>query len=336
MSELRKDPIVGRWVIIATGRAQRPSDFATPPEESWTTFCPFCEGNEDRTPKEILAYRPETTPANSPGWSVRVVPNRFPALQVEGDLDARGVGMYDMMNGVGAHEVFIECPQHVLSPTEYSAEHFSEVIRSYKERMLDLRRDKRLLFGMLFKNVGKLAGASLEHSHSQLIALPVVPKRIREEETGAYRFFDYRGRCVYCDMIRQEIGSGERVVTHMDAFIAFVPYASRFPFEVWVLPKEHQSHFEFISDDERKELAHCLRSVLLKLERALAKPPYNYIVHTAPFDQPPLRHYHWHIEIIPRLTRTAGFEWGTGFYINPVLPEDAARFLQDIDVSDQE
>jgi len=336
MSELRKDPVVGRWVIIATERAARPTDFSVKHPTPQGQFCPFCEGNESRTPPEILAYRSRGTAPNTPGWQVRVVPNRFPALKVEGDLDSRGVGMYDMMNGLGAHEVIIECPRHGVSPTQYPAEHFAEVFRCYKERLLDLRRDKRLVFGMLFKNVGQRAGASLEHSHSQLIALPVVPKRIREEETGGARFYGFHDRCVFCDMIRQETSDGERVVAQSDQFVAFVPYAARFPFEVWLLPKKHHSHFEFISDEERRQLAVDLRAVLQKLERALDNPPYNYIIHSAPFDQAPLRHFHWHIEVIPRLTRTAGFEWGTGFSINPVLPESAARFLQDIEISEQD
>jgi UDPglucose--hexose-1-phosphate uridylyltransferase len=332
MPELRKDPIVGRWVIISTERAKRPTmPKQDSPSESGG-FCPFCEGQEANTPHEIIAYRERNTRADEKGWRVRVVPNKFPALQVEGDLNKRGDGIYDKMHGVGAHEVIIECPFHEVSIARLSEENIREVLWAYRDRLVDLKKDQRLVYGMLFKNVGAQAGASLEHSHSQLIVTPIVPVNVWEEMTGSLEFFGYRGRCIFCDMIHQELGTEKRIVLDTPNFVAFCPFASRFPFEVWIVPKQHHSHYENIHKLEVDDLGTVLKTVLLKLEVALDKPPYNYIIHTAPFDTQMLPHYHWHLEIIPRLTRVAGFEWGTGFYINPVPPEQAAQFLQETEV----
>jgi UDPglucose--hexose-1-phosphate uridylyltransferase len=332
MPELRKDPIVGRWVIIATDRAKRPVAPRTEPLAPPGTFCPFCEGSEDKTPQEILAYRERGGGANARGWRVRVVPNKFPALQVEGELHKRGEGIYDKMNGVGAHEVIIECPHHEVTMANLSEENIREVLWVYRDRLVDLKKDPRLVYGMLFKNVGALAGASLEHTHSQLIVTPIVPINVWEEMTGSLEFYNYRGRCIYCDMIHQELASEKRVVLDTANFVAFSPFASRFPFETWILPKNHNSHYENIQKIEVDELGTVLKTILLKLEVALDRPAYNYIIHTAPFDAQTLPHYHWHIEIIPRLTRVAGFEWGTGFYINPVPPEQAAEYLRKTEV----
>ncbi len=332
MPELRKDPIVGRWVIIATERAKRPIMPKPEPQAQGGGFCPFCEGNEQNTPPEILAYRERTSRSNERGWRVRVVPNKFPALQIEGDLNKRGEGIYDKMNGVGAHEVIIECPFHEISIAKLSEENIREVLWVYRDRLVDLKKDPRLVYGMLFKNVGAQAGASLEHSHSQLIVTPIVPINVWEEMSGALEFYNYRGRCIYCDMIHQEASTEKRIVLDGANFVALCPFASRFPFEVWILPKNHNSHYENIQKMEVDELGTILKTVLLKLEVALEKPPYNYIIHTAPFDTQSLPHYHWHIEIIPRLTKVAGFEWGTGFYINPVPPEQAASYLMETDV----
>ncbi|MCS7238315.1 MAG: galactose-1-phosphate uridylyltransferase [Thermoguttaceae bacterium] len=331
MPDLRKDPIVGRWVIVAKSRARRPHDFDTSPARRPGGFCPFCEGQEDKTPPEIIAYRRPGTPPNGPGWRVRVVPNKFPALEIEGDLNKRGEGIYDMMRGVGAHEVIIESPRHLISTAELSEPELQEVLWAYRDRLTDLKRDRRLVYGMVFKNVGAAAGASLEHTHSQLIVTPIVPINVWEEMTGSLEFYNYRGRCVYCDMIQQELATEKRLVHDSPTFVAFCPFASRFPFETWILPKVHGSHFENIQPAGVEDLASILRTVILKLEAALDRPAYNYILHTAPFDTQELPHYHWHIEIMPSLTRPAGFEWGTGFYINPVPPEEAARFLREVE-----
>jgi len=332
MPELRKDPVIGRWVIIATERGKRPTDFKTEPQEPSDSFCPFCEGNEDKTPPEISAYRASGTEANKPGWRLRVVPNKFPALQIEGSLNKRGVGVYDLMNGIGAHEVIIETPEHHLDLTELSTDHIQDVMWAYRDRLTDLRRDARFTYGMVFKNVGKVAGASLEHTHSQIIILPTVPRTVADEMRGGKFFYDYRGRCIFCDIVDQEIESGERVVLDGEEFMAYEPYAARFPFETWILPKRHMSHYEDIPKPATEELAYCLKTTLRKIQKSLNRPPYNYIIHTTPFNLEDVEHYHWHMEIIPRLTKVAGFEWGTGFYINPVPPETAAEFLRNMQV----
>ncbi len=333
MPELRKDPIVGRWVIIAHERAKRPHDFKGEEQHVQGGLCPFCEGNEAHTPPEIIAYRERGTRPNGPGWRIRVVPNKFPALKVEGNLNKRGDGIYDKMAGIGAHEVIIESPKHHISMVELSEDNIREVLWVYRDRLVDLKKDSRLVHGMLFKNVGTAAGASLEHSHSQLIVTPIVPISVWEEMTGALEFFNYRGRCIYCDMVQQELSAEKRIVLDTTHFTAFCPYASRFPFETWIVPKAHSSHFENIPKPGVDDLGSMLRLVLNKLELALDNPAYNYIIHTAPFDHKELPHYHWHIEVIPRLTKVAGFEWGSGFYINPVPPEDAAGFLRDIEIT---
>jgi len=333
MPELRKDPIVGRWVIIAHERAKRPHDFTAETQlQAEGGFCPFCEGHEDKTPPEIVAYRERGTRPNGPGWRIRVVPNKFPALKVEGNLNKRGEGMYDKMAGVGAHEVIIESPQHHVSMATLSEDNIREVLWVYRDRLVDLKKDSRLVHGMLFKNVGAAGGASLEHTHSQLIVTPIVPISVWEEMTGALEFFNYRGRCIYCDMVQQELATEKRIVLDTPLFTAFCPYASRFPFETWIVPKHHSSHFENIPKPGVDDLGSVLRLVLNKLELALDTPAYNYIIHTGPFDHQELPHYHWHIEIIPRLTKVAGFEWGSGFYINPVPPEDAESFLRETEV----
>lgn len=333
MSELRKDPIVGRWVIIAEERGRRP---LAPHSEGGlvgAANCPFCEGNEVHTPNEILAYRTPTSTPNGPGWRVRVVPNKYPALGIEGRLHQRGVGLHDMMSGIGAHEIFVECPHHESSMARLSVDAIREVLWAYRDRLVDLKNDPRLVYGMLFKNVGAAAGASLEHSHSQLIVTPIVPINVQEEMSGSLKFFQYRGRCIYCDLVEEELASEKRVVFDSAEFLCFAPFASRFPFETWIVPKHHASHYENLRKSEVDELGSVLKTTLTKLERTLDRPAYNYVVHTSPLDSHPLKHYHWHIEIIPRLTRVAGFEWGTGFYINPVPPEQAAAALREADGS---
>jgi UDPglucose--hexose-1-phosphate uridylyltransferase len=291
-------------------------------------LCPFCYGNEQKTPPEVLAYRPGGGP-NQPDWSVRVVPNKFPALGIEGELNRQGEGMYDKMNGIGAHEVVIESPDHSLTMAEMSDQQIEEVLRAFRDRVDDLKKDTRFRYIVLFKNHGEAAGATLEHPHSQLIALPVIPKRVKEELEGARVYFDFKERCVYCDILRQETSAGVRVVTETDRLLVLQPWAPRFPFETWILPKRHESHFAQTEDATLQNLAWVLRSTLRKIDKVLEHPPFNFIVHSAPLQENQLAHYHWHIELIPKLTKVAGFEWGTGFYINPTPPEESAKFLRE-------
>ncbi|MBS1258811.1 MAG: Galactose-1-phosphate uridylyltransferase [Candidatus Scalindua arabica] len=329
MPELRREPVSGRWVIIATERAARPTDFQTNHHQPVkNSFCPFCEGNEDKTPPEIMAYRGNGSKADSSGWRVRVVPNKFPALRTEGEQNIHGEGIYEMMNGIGVHEVIIESPKHVVSLTELGNGNVEDVLRSYRDRLIEIKKDKRFVYGLLFKNVGVAAGASLEHTHSQLIATPIVPQLVENEMERAEAFFNNSSKCIFCDMIQQEIAVGKRIVTSTEKFISFTPFASRFPFETWILPKKHETHFENLQKFEIDELANVLKNTLAKLESALDFPPYNFIIHSTPFNIQKSEYFHWHIEIIPRLTNIAGFEWGTGFYINPMPPEEAAEILR--------
>lgn len=330
MPELRKDPVTGRWVIIATERAKRPSQYNKLIEERKGGFCPFCAGNEKSTPPEVLSYRPSSTPKDGEGWWLRVVPNKFPALQQEGVLKRSGHGMYDQMTGFGAHEVVIESPSHEQTFADLPEEQVQEIIWAFRDRTVELRKDPRMRYIMIFKNWGREAGASLEHPHAQIIGLPIVPKRVQEELGGSSKYFDYKERCVFCDMIRQEVEDNRRVVAENDSFIALMPFASRFPFETWVLPKEHTSFFNDIQKNQVVELSKIMKSLFVQMKSALDDPPYNFVIHTTPFDETgSVPYYHWHIEIIPKLTKVAGFEWGTGFYINPTPPEDAAKFLQE-------
>ncbi|HSW51562.1 MAG TPA: galactose-1-phosphate uridylyltransferase [Bryobacteraceae bacterium] len=333
MPEFRKDPITGRWVIVAVDRAMRPTDFVRDHVAPvGGRFCPLCHGHEEKTPPEVLAYRPNGGPPNAGGWSLRVVPNKFPALRVEGELSRQGEGLYDKMNGIGAHELVIETPDHMLTMGELTDKQVEDVFWAVRDRIVDLRKDFRLRYIIVFKNHGDGAGALLEHGHSQIVALPVVPKRMTEEIEGAKRYYDFRERCIYCDIIRQDIDGGSRVVLDTEHFVAISPYAARFPFETWVLPKKHVSHFESIEIPEVRNLGWIQRAIIRKLDKVLEKPAYNLMIHSAPIQDSAMAHYHWHIEIIPKLTKVAGFEWGTGFYINPTPPEEAARFLREVGI----
>ena len=329
MPELRKDPVTGRWVIIASDRAKRPSDFTRQQVEiRGVRFCPFCPGNELRTPPEILAYRTRGI-ANEPGWSLRVISNKFPVLRVEGTLTRKADGIYDKMNGIGAHEVIIESPEHFQTLASMAEKRVEDLFWAYRDRVLDLRRDTRLRYVLLLKNHGEPAGAVLEHTHSQLIALPVVPKRVQEELDGSKRYFEYKERCVYCDIVQQEIDSNVRMVHETEHFVVLCPYAARFPFETWIVPKLHSSHAENMSHEEIHDLAPVLQTLLRQLDSTLEMPPYNLVLHSAPMLDPAMLHFHWHLEIVPKLTHVGGFEWGAGFYINPTPPEEATKFLRD-------
>ncbi|MBI4518864.1 MAG: galactose-1-phosphate uridylyltransferase [Deltaproteobacteria bacterium] len=329
MPELRKDPVMGRWVIIATERSKRPHDFTHGGDARRGGPCGFCAGHELETPPEVLAYRSNGNGPDTAGWSVRVVPNKFPALRIEGELGRHGEGLYDLMNGLGAHEVVIETPDHDSHLADLQVAQVEEVLWAYRDRILDLRKDRRFRFILIFKNHGAEAGASLEHSHSQLIALPIVPLNVAEELQGAREYFQYKERCVFCDIVRQETESGVRLVAENADFITVCPFAPRFPLETWILPKQHGAAFENATKYEYHHLAQALRDALRRLNRVLDRPPFNYMIHSLPLQDSDSGYYHWHLEIIPKLTKVAGFEWGTGFYINPTPPEEAARALRE-------
>jgi len=334
MPELRKDPIIGRWVIISTERTLRPMDYKIEKEKSKADLskCPFEPGNEKMTPSEIMSYRDPKTKKDEPGWWIRVVPNKFPALKVEGELDKRGIGLYDMMNGIGAHEIVIETPNHYEEIYNIPEKGIEEILWAWRDRMIDLSKDKRFKYILVFKNKGSQAGASLEHPHSQIIALPIVPIRVSEEVKYSKQYFEYKDRCIFCDIIKQEVGERKRIVEENKDFVSFIPFAPRFPFELWILPKKHASDYTQINKRDLSSLAIVLKRTLQRFIKALDDPPFNLMIHTAPLEEPNLPYYHFHIEITPRLTKVAGFEWATGFYINPTKPEDTAAYLREVEL----
>jgi UDPglucose--hexose-1-phosphate uridylyltransferase len=342
MPELRKDPISGRWVVIASERGKRPSDFKTAAvgKEAKPKSCPFCVGNEKMTPPEIIAWRSANSKPNEPGWDIRVTANKFPALIPEGEISRYGSGILDYMSGIGTHEVIIETPQHDISLAEMEDSQVEKILWAYKQRITDIEKDNRFRYVLVFRNYGKDAGASLAHPHSQLIATPITPRYVKLELATSREYFLEKERCVFCDLLRQEVNSGERIVAENEHFVALAPFASRFPFELWIFPRQHHAGFQDLPDEERVQLARMLKDILGRLMKTLNDPPYNYVLHTAPNAAPrPGRpdywgtlsyDFHWHIEIIPRLTKMAGFEWGSGLYINPTPPEKAAKYLREI------
>ena len=329
MPELRKDPIIGRWIIISTERGKRPTDFIVERNHAKGGFCPLCPGNENTTPPQVLAYGNAPAP-NTPGWSLRVVPNKYPALIIEGGLNKEGEGLYDKMNGIGAHEVIIETPEHDAVFTYLPHSKMKNVFRAFRDRLIDLGKDPRFRYVMVFKNYGAAAGASLEHSHSQLVALPILPRMIVSELEGSLSYYKYKERCVFCDIIRQEINQDVRVVCQNEMFIAITPYAPRSPFEMWLLPKKHSFLYISLDDDAFGQLTDIFSECMRRLDKCIPNVPYNFVLHSAPLRSQPLDHFHWHFEIMPKLTTIAGFEWGSGFYINPIPPEDAAKYLKEV------
>lgn len=329
LPEIRKDPVTDRWVIIATERAKRPSEFKMPPEEKRGGPCVFCEGQEGKTPPEVLAYGDPNRERDTPGWRVRAFPNKFPALMPETEREMVGEGIYTAMAGKGAHEIVVETPQHDKSLEDLEPGEVFEVLKAWRERHLELSKDPDHRYVLIFKNSGAAAGASLEHSHCQIIATPLVPVRIREEIEGASEHFARHGRCAYCEMLEKEAHEGVRQVAESEHFYAFSPYASCFPFETWVVPKKHSPDFGTVTEDELHDMSRILLKTLGALAEILDHPPYNLVLHTAPCNEGEYPPYHWHLEIVPRLTKIAGFEWGTGYYINPTPPEAAASALRE-------
>ncbi len=317
--------------MISTDRQKRPNDFLL---QRATVIgrehCPFCPGHESMTPPEVLAYRRNDSAPNTPGWDLRVVPNKFPALRVEGTLDRQGEGLFDRMSGIGAHEVVIEHTDHDKTFATMSEQDLVQVLWAFRDRVHDLKNDIRFRHILLFKNQGAAAGATLEHGHSQLIALPIVPSFVREELDGARRHYQDKERCVFCDILHQEIGAGRRIVDANADVVALAPYASRVPFETWLLPRVHASRYEDAPRHVVEGLAAMLKSLVTRLDAALDTPPYNLIVHSAPLRDDAGPYFHWHVEVMPRISRVAGFEWGSGFYINPTAPEEATDVLRKV------
>jgi UDPglucose--hexose-1-phosphate uridylyltransferase len=334
VSELRRDPITGRWVIVSTDLRKRRSSFHLQPViPTEDPNCPFCEGHEAMTSGELIARRPYGSPPNGPGWALRVIPSLFPVLRVEGGIERRGEGLFDSMSGVGAHEIIVESPRHLDTLATMGEAAVEQVLLAYRERIADLKRDRRFRYISVFKNFGAASGASFGHSYSQLIALPVVPREVRDEVDGARRHYASKERCIFCDIIRQETHDRRRIVLENADMVALAPYAPRFPFETWILPTRHGSLFEEGSHGEFASLARMIGDLLRRMNRALQSPPFHLLIHTAPLQEDVGDLFHWHIEIIPTLTRVAGFEWATGFHLNPTAPEEAAQVLRDTKVA---
>ena len=343
MPELRRGPITDRWVIIAPERAKRPSDYKTEAEQNGVNpeNCPFCPGNEEMTPPEI--YRVTGDDGN---WRVRVVPNKFPAMQDYPELGRTAVdGIYDRMHGVGAHEVVIETPFHNKEIPDLPVEQVKLIVDTYVLRLRELMKNDWYRYVLLFKNHGRRAGASLTHPHSQIIATPIIPRRVRDRLETAREYYEQKERCLFCDVMLMELKSGERIIEATDDFVVFTPYDSRFPFELVIYPRKHAHEFTQICDKQRWAFARILKRTLFRLKKLLGDPPYNLVLHNSPNPIPrpgkpgywaTLQYdYHWRVAIIPRLTTVAGFEWGTGLYINPMPPEDAARYLREVEVPDE-
>ena len=336
ISELRKDPTSGVWVAIASARSRRPSDFRINHGEERSGTCPFCYGNEHMTPAEVFVLGRENDKANTKGWKVRVVPNKFPAfsLEYENSLEQTNgyeeeIDLYLNMPAIGIHEVVVESPEHDSTFGTHSQEQMEGILSAIITRFQALKKDGRLKYLQAFRNWGQQGGASLAHAHCQLIAIPVVPKVIEVELEHAEKYKKKTGNCLYCEILQQELNKKDRILTETKYFLAFCPYASKFPYETWIIPKHHNDTFENISGDELTDLATVLRQIAYMFELAFDDVPYNIVWHTAPWKRDFSAYYHWHLELIPRLTTIAGFELGTGYYINPTAPEIAAAALRE-------
>ncbi|HHV43642.1 MAG TPA: galactose-1-phosphate uridylyltransferase [Firmicutes bacterium] len=330
MSQLRYDPSTDSWVVIATERGKRPHDFKIAPLERRGGECPFCYGNENQTPPEVYASGREVDVPNSPGWTVRVVPNLFPALSLEAQAREEVVPpLYREMPGIGVHEVFIESPHHDSTFGSHSKGQLKSIIKALLQRYYTLRSNPQLKYLQFFKNSGRVAGASLEHAHCQIIATPMVPATVAHKLTIAKRYFEEHRHCLYCAMVETE-PAGPRLVAKNEHFLVFCPFASRFPYEMWILPRRHNHDFGLLADEEIEPLCEILSMGFRRLETAFEVIPYNMVLHTTPFE-PGHEYYHWHLEILPRLTIIAGFELGSGYYINPTAPELAAESLRQVE-----
>ena len=334
--EYRRCPVTGRWVILAPERALRPiqlphSEPHHRRDAAGKGVCPFCPGNESMVPAEVHAVRDPGTPPDGPGWRLRVVPNKFPAVRELADSSPLAVspdGFSEAMIGFGRHEVVIETDRHESDPVNLSDDEFAGMLVAYRERLKELAKNPRFAFASVFKNVGAEAGASLAHLHSQIIALPIVPDAIRTELEAGNDYYRRERRCAYCDLVRNETASALRVVDDADGFLAVCPFAPRFAYETWVLPRTHDSRFEALADAELMSLARRMKGVLKAIDAVLSGPAYNWYLHGGPLRAPNLPYYHWHIEIAPKTARPAGFEYGSGCFINAVPPELAAVRLR--------
>jgi UDPglucose--hexose-1-phosphate uridylyltransferase len=329
MPELRQNRFTKEWVIIATERAKRPEELrvthdARPPLPKYSEKCPFCPGNEHLAPPAICELRKDGR------WEVRVVPNKYAALAREGEPKRRIERSRRVMNGVGIHDVIVETPDHSMTTALLPAEQVAEVLRCYRERFQGVSADPRIAHVTIFKNHGTGAGTSLEHPHSQLIGTPVISHQVRTRLYEALRHYDEFGECIFCMALQEEIDEQMRIVLASTHFVALEPFASSTPFATYIYPRRHMASFGDIRPEEIADLAVVLKAVLGKLYSGLQNPDFNYTIRSAPHESAGVPYYHWYLSIIPRLTRVAGFELGSGMFINTVLPEAAAEFLRNV------
>ena len=339
MPELRRDPMVGYWTIISEERGWRPSDYR-PVKITDERECPFCEGKEKMTPSETYAIRKPGSAPNGPGWELRSILSQAPILSGAGDASSHGDGIYDFRAGNGQHEVIIETPKHGHDFDEFTLNSIEKILAAYVLRIRALEKNPECEYALLFKNHGLISGSAVDvirHSRSQLVGMPILPKRVKEELQMTKNYFERRERCVSCDILKQESQEKSRLVVENVTFFAYCPFASRSPFEMWILPKLHSADFAKLEAPALTELAWVLTQCLVRLRNLLEDPPYNLILHTAPFRHKQQASYwktieqdtHWYFQIMPRLTMNAGFEWGTGIHINPTPPEEAAELLRE-------
>lgn len=329
MHELRKDPILSRWVaVLETSLA--PGDYRLVSPGPQEDSCPLCAGREAEAPPEIMAARD-----GDGRWRARVIPSFRPVLVTDGDLGRRGRGMYDSMNSIGANELVVEVPAHGARPEDLGAGQVRTVLELYRARIVEIQKDERIRHVLICKNSGSEAGSGFTHQHSEIIATPVIPLRMKAELDGAKNYFEYKERCIYCDILEEELRVKERVILESERFLVFCPYAPKYPFEFWIVPKRHNCAFEETTAEELDDLGGVIASSMKMMREVLDEPSYNYVLHTAPNRIPRRDHwhtlgddFHWHIEVVPRLLRASGFEWGSGFYVVPTSPEDAASFLR--------
>lgn len=326
MSELRQDPTTREWVIIAPERAKRPQQTArkriAAKLPAWDATCPFCTGNESQTPEEVSRL-PATS--QGPDWDVRVVPNRFAALMPDGDTTRYRDGhFFHKMNGFGVHEVIIENPAHNVSMGLMTYEQLEKVLITYQERYNDLKKNRQLKFITIFKNHGWASGTSLVHPHSQLVGTPIMAPHYHRKFDVAHDYNADTGSCLYCDLLDQELSEDKRVIARTDQFTVFHPFASRVPFETWIVPNEHSASFGLFPLAHFSELARIMKDTLFCLHQELDDPAFNLMVDTSTTEDEEDPYYHWHIRIVPRITTIAGFEMGSGIYVNTALPEQTA------------
>jgi len=331
MPEFRQNQATKEWVIVAAERGKRPSDFAKekpkgPPSSPHRDDCPFCPGNEHMTPEPVLRY------PDSGDWQVRAVPNKFAALQPDLATTRTWIGSFLAAKGFGIAEVIIESPRHDLTLATMKLTEVAEVLTAYRQRQIEISKNENINLVTIFRNHGSQAGTSLEHPHSQIIATPIVPPHVRYPIEQAVLHYDKYGTCVYCDIVAEELRQKERILIDSDNFVAFCPFAARTPFEIRIYPKRHAASYMMIDDEEIQELAWVLRDVLLRLYKCLNNPDYNYVLRSCPIGDESTRHLHWYMIIIPKITTPAGFEIGSGIYINTVPPESSARYLRETKV----